>query len=276
MTKPAYAIAGSVIIGLLGIAFLIWRQSTVPADPAVAPPPVAATPPSPPASLPDSGRHFPIDPKLAAPTSGPFDLQAALTDLFGLKTLESMFRVDDFPRRLTATIDNLGRSHASPTLWPMNPPSGRFTVVERDGLTFIGADNSLRYTPYVSLLETVNLRQAVGVYARIYPSLQRAFEELGYPRSYFNDRLVEVIDQLLETPEIDAPLEVVMPPIAGPVRPERPWVLYEFADPKLQALTSGQKLLLRMGSVNERRVKSRLAEIRADGDRRRQLEALGS
>jgi hypothetical protein len=39
-------------------------------------------------------------------------------------------------------------------------------------------------------------------------------------------------------------------------------VLYEFADPKLQALTSGQKLLLRMGSVNERRVKSRLAEIR--------------
>ena len=185
-----------------------------------------------------------------------------MTELFGLKTLESMFRVDDFPRRLTATVDNLGRSHASPTLWPMNPPSGRFTVVERDGLTFIGADNSLRYTPYVSLLETVNLRQAVGVYARIYPSLQRTFEELGYPRSYFNDRLVEVIDQLLETPEIDAPLEVVLPPIAGPVRPERPWVLYEFADPKLQALTSGQKLLLRMGSVNERRVKARLAEIR--------------
>ena len=262
MTKPAYAIAGSVIIGLLGIAYLVWRQTTVPAGSAVAPPPIAATPPSSPASLADSKRHFPIDPKLAAPTSGPFDLQAALTDLFGLKTLESMFRVDDFPRRLAATIDNLGRSHASPTLWPMNPPSGRFTVVERDGLTFIGADNSLRYTPYVSLLETVNLRQAVAVYARIYPSLQRAFEELGYPRSYFNDRLVEVIDQLLETPEIDAPLEVVMPPIAGPVRPERPWVLYEFAEPKLQALTSGQKLLLRMGSVNERRVKARLAEVR--------------
>ena len=107
------------------------------------------------------------------------------------------------------------------------------------------------------------MRQVVGIYVRIYPSLQRAFEELGYPRSHFNDRLVEVIDQLLATPEIDAPLQVVMPPIAGPVRPERPWVLYEFADPKLQALTSGQKLLLRMGSVNVRRVKARLAEIRA-------------
>ena len=247
----------------------------VPAEPAVEPAPVVSH-----ATVARRRRSpirslcFRIDPKLAAPSSGPFDLQAALTDLFGLKTLESMFRVDDFPRRLTATIDNLGRSHASPTLWPMNPPTGRFMVEQRDGLTFIGADNGLRYTPYVSLLETANLRQAVGVYVRIYPSLQRAFEELGYPRSYFNDRLVEVIDQLLATPEIDAPLQVVMPPIAGPVRPERPWVLYEFADPKLQALTSGQKLLLRMGSVNERRVKARLAEIPRHRRDRRGLEAL--
>jgi hypothetical protein len=263
LTKQAYAIAGSAIIGLLAIAFLFWRQDRVPADPAVAPPPAVATPASPPAPAADPGRRFPVDPKLAAPSSGPFDLHAALTDLVGQRTLESMFRLDEFPRRLTATLDNLGRSHVSPTLWPMNPPSGRFTVEERDGLTFISPDNSLRYTPYVSLLETVNLRQAVAVYARLYPSLQRAFEELGYPRGYFNDRLIAVIDQLLATPEIDAPLEVVLPAIAGPVRPERPWVLYEFADPRLQALTSGQKLLLRMGSVNVRRVKARLAEIRA-------------
>lgn len=263
MIKPAYAIAGSAIIGVLAIAYLVWRQNMVPAEPSVEAPPVVSPPASPPAPLASSKPLFPLDPKLAAPSTGPFDLQAALTDLFGLKTLESMFRVDDFPRRLTATIDNLGRSHASPTLWPMNPPTGRFMVEQRDGLTFIGADNGLRYTPYVSLLETANVRQVVGIYVRIYPSLQRAFEELGYPRSHFNDRLVEVIDQLLATPEIDAPLQVVMPPIAGPVRPERPWVLYEFADPKLQALTSGQKLLLRMGSVNVRRVKARLAEIRA-------------
>jgi hypothetical protein len=46
------------------------------------------------------------------------------------------------------------------------------------------------------------------------------------------------------------------------VRPERPWVLYEFDDPALQALSAGQKMLLRMGPVNERRMKTKLAEIR--------------
>jgi hypothetical protein len=213
--------------------------------------------------MPESPAHYPIDAKIAArPSAKAFDLQTALEDLFGLKTVQSMFRLDDFPRRLAATIDNLGRSHASPTLWPINPVSGRFTVEERDGATFIGADNGLRYTPYVLLLETVDLRQAVGIYARIYPLLQQAYEDLGYPKGYLNDRLVQVIDLLLATPEIDAPIQVHLPPIEGPVRPERPWVLYEFVDPNLQSLTSGQRALLRMGSINERRIKARVAEIR--------------
>ena len=213
--------------------------------------------------MPQLQTHFPIDAKNAVTPSVPaFDLQKALADLFGLKTVQSMFRLDDFPRRLASTIDNLGRSHASAMLWPVNPASGRFTVEEHDGATYIGADNGLRYAPYVLLLETVDLPQAVGIYTRIYSTLQRAYEELGYPSRYLNDRLVQVIDQLLETPEIEAPIEVRLPPIEGPVRPMRPWVLYEFADPNLQSLSSGQRALIRMGAVNERRVKVRLAELR--------------
>ena len=42
----------------------------------------------------------------------------------------------------------------------------------------------------------------------------------------------------------------------------QPKVLYEFADPALEALPSGQKILLRSGPVNERRLKARLAELR--------------
>jgi len=263
LTRLAYAIGAATGIALLVLAFYVWQRDTGPALVPVVEGPVAVAPPAAIPSMPDAQVHYPIDARMAAAPSGKeFDLQKALEDLFGLKTVQSMFRLDDFPRRLAATIDNLGRSHASAALWPVNPVGGRFIVEEHDGASFVGADNGLRYTPYVLLLETVDLRQAVGVYTRIYPSLQRAYEELGYPGSYLNDRLVQVIDRLLATPEIDAPIEVRLPPIEGPVQPERPWVLYEFADPNLQSLTSGQKVLLRMGSINERRIKTRLAEIR--------------
>ena len=42
----------------------------------------------------------------------------------------------------------------------------------------------------------------------------------------------------------------------------RPWVRYEFADPQLQALSSGQKALVRMGPDNARRLKAVLADLR--------------
>ena len=65
------------------------------------------------------------------------------------------------------------------------------------------------------------------------------------------DRVVEVIDHLLATPEIEEPLRLI-----------QPRVLYEFADPKLQKLSGGQKILLRMGPANLRKLKAKLRAIR--------------
>ena len=126
----------------------------------------------------------------------------------------------------------------------------------------ISADNGLRYTPYVLLIETVDLRQVVAAYTKLYPLFQRAYEELGFPKRYFNDRMVEVLDQLAATPDVNGPIRVRLPTINGPVQPLRPWVLYEFEDPALQSLTAGQRILLRTGPVNQRRLKSKLAELR--------------
>jgi hypothetical protein len=55
---------------------------------------------------------------------------------------------------------------------------------------------------------------------------------------------------------------VRLPNTEGASAPARPWILYEFADPQLAALPAGQKLLLRMGPVDARRLKARLAEFR--------------
>ena len=192
----------------------------------------------------------------------PLDLEAALAALFGRKAVLSMFQLQDFPRRFVATVDNLGRTHAPASVWPVNPAGGRFLVERQGDAEVISADNGLRYTPHVLLIEAVDLGQAVALYARLYPQLQQAYEDIGYPNRYFNDRLVDVIDQLLATPELSGPLKVHLPEIKGPLQPERPWVLYEFDDPALQALSSGQKTLLRMGPVNQRRIKTKLAEIR--------------
>ena len=262
MKRISYAVVAAAALGLL-VAALYSLRTTAPTSPPEPSLPTTQAPATPASAVAEPPAHYPVDARLAGPASAqPFDLQSALADLFGLRTVESTFRLDEFPRRFVATVDNLGRSRASAMLWPLIPAGGRFTVDQRDGAAFIGADNGLRYTPYVLLLESVDPRRLAGLYARMYPSLQRAYEDLGYPRGYFNDRLVEVIDQMLATPEADMPLEVRLPPLNSDVRPERPWVLYQFVDPTLESLSAGQKILLRMGPVNARRVKAKLVELR--------------
>lgn len=256
--------AGVVALGLLGTAAFLWLSESRPpvAPPAAASPLVEAAPPAA-APATEPVVRYPVDPIPAAQeVTASLDPEAALTELFGRKAVLSMFQLQDFPRRFVATVDNLGRSHAPVGLWPVNPTGGRFIVEKQNSADVISADNGLRYTPYVLLIETVDLRRVVAVYRRLYPLLQKAYEDIGYPKSYFNDRLVDVIDELLATPDITGPQGVYLPTINGPIQPERPWVLYEFDDPALQSLSAGQRILLRMGPVNERRMKTKLAEVR--------------
>jgi hypothetical protein len=100
-------------------------------------------------------------------------------------------------------------------------------------------------------MEQANTQSLVQSYARFYPLFQKAYEDLGYPNGYFNDRLVEVIDHLLAAPDVPAPVALAQPK-----------VLYEFADPALEARSAGQKILMRIGPVGEARVKAKLREIR--------------
>ncbi len=57
-------------------------------------------------------------------------------------------------------------------------------------------------------------------------------------------------------------LKVEVPEIRSPMKPVRPWVLYQFSDPALEGLSSGQKILLRAGLDNGKRLKAKLAEYR--------------
>jgi hypothetical protein len=41
-------------------------------------------------------------------------------------------------------------------------------------------------------------------------------------------------------------------------------VLYQFADPELERRSAGQKVMMRMGADNARRVKAKLREIRRE------------
>lgn len=250
-------------VAAAAVAVLVFLWQTGAFDrPGVAPaptPPVAAVPAQPAAS--DPALLPPLEPEVPAAPLAATGVAGALAELVGRTALVV---TDDFPRRFVATVDNLGRAHAPPIMWPVTPTAGRFAVEGPDGSSVIAADNSARYTPFVLLAEGVNAAAAATLYARMYPLLQGAYRELGFPGKSFHRRLVEVIDLLLATPQPPYPLKVHLVEVKGTVPSVRPWVRYEYADPALEALPAGQKILLRVGPEHQKRLKAKLAELRAE------------
>lgn len=268
-----WLIAALVVLGLAGIGYLWWQTQQGPAlVPITSAPPVAAPEPQAPQAAASAPANYPIEAIAPLPgASAPLPplvaeddnaVRDAVIDLLGREQALSFLDLSDFARRIVATVDNLGRGHAASRLWPVAPSPARFLVVEKDGAETIAGGNADRYNAFVRFVTSIDSASAVALYVRMYPLLQKAYEDLGYPGKYFNNRLIEVIDQLLQTPEPEAPIEVTLLRVKGPIAEKRPWLRYEFADPSLEARPSGQKILLRMGLRNTSLLKAKLRDLR--------------
>lgn len=258
-----------IVLAIAGAAAWWWWQGQQQNIEAPAPGPAT---PAPAAPAPEPVAQAASEPAIQYPLPTPQDqvplavdnIAPALTDLLGRKAVDAFLQLGDFPRRVVATVDNLGRGYAPASLWPINPTAGRFTVLEQGGGTVIAPGNGARYTALVALAESIDPVKTVDLYVQMYPLLQRAYEDLGYPKAYFNDRLIQIIDLLLASPVPGGAVPVQLTEVKGPEPSVRPWVRYEFADPALQSLAAGQKIMVRVGPANERRLKARLTALRQE------------
>ncbi len=254
------AIGVLVFIALAGIvAGLIYTQRPLPDQPeplVELPPPAEETGPQypvPEVAAPPSEEEEPVEPEEPLPAldaSDPLALENLLA-VIGEQSVRAFLRQEDIVRRTVVTIDNLPRGKVAVEKRPVQPTPGRFLATGDDDSGVLSPENFTRYAPLVRLIEVVNIEQLAGIYLRLYPLFQEAYEGLGYPDEHFNDRLVAVIDHMLAAPEI-----------AGPIRLVRPKVFYEFSDPDLEALSAGHKLLIRMGPDHTAVIQTKLRQLR--------------
>lgn len=261
--QPAPTALWSVVVAVLlagGAAAYYFWSGKPPAPPP--PPPTRAD--TGPAKLPASGepaiRH-PLDaaqldkaakPLPALDESDP-TLWEALAELLGRKTLAELLKSGNIVRHIVATVDNLPREITPSRVMPLTPTPGAFVVKGKGDDAIIGPGNPARYANRVRVLQAIDARRLVDLYLHFYPLFQNAYAQLGYPNRYFNDRLLEALDDLLAAPDVMTPIKLMQPK-----------VLYQYADSALEARSAGQKIMIRIGVGNEGLVKAKLREIRRE------------
>jgi hypothetical protein len=258
---PPWLVPVVLALAVAAALWFYWQEGRAPEPDMSKPSVVEST---------DQAVEIPAGPRYPVPDMGETVDQSTLQPLPSLDNSDEYFRMEmsglygnvianllvsnNLIERIVATVDNLPRAHVSEKIRPVGKLDGVFPVNGQDGSGeyTLSADNYARYDQLVSLVTSADINNVADTYRRFYPLFQKAYVNLGYPDGYFNDRLIEVIDHLLVTPVVEPPVVLV-----------RPNVLYQFADPKIEALSSGQKLLIRMGSGHAESVKNSLRELRA-------------
>jgi hypothetical protein len=250
-----YSAAAAVLVAAGGAYyyFKVMKGSAESAPKA----PVAHAPPAPEAAPPPD--HHPLPGAQASADAKPLPalnesdptLTDALAGFFGKKSIEQLLVPEQVVRHIVVTVDNLPRKKVAEQMRPVKATPGETVTAANGDRITLSADNYARYAPLIKVVQNTDPKQLGALYIRFYPLFQQAYEDLGYPGQYFNDRLVEVIDHLLKTPDV-----------RGPVELKQGRVFYEYADPSLESRSAGQKLLLRMGSDNAQTIKEKLRELR--------------
>ena len=250
--------AAAVVAGAIVLYLYAHHQHAPPPPPAaaVAVPSPAPVAPPPPASAPAIEHPVPVASAPGgqpAPTLDQSDrpFQAALAALPGAPGLEKLLVPDNIIRHFVVTVDNLSKKKVAVEQRPFKPTGGPFKTLSNGDQLTIDPENYARYQPFIEVVKAADPQQVVALYYRFYPLFQAAFDDLGYQDAYFNDHLIALIDHLLATPDVTGPVALVQPN-----------VMYRYADPALEALSPGQKTLIRMGPANEALLKARLRELK--------------
>lgn len=235
--------------------------ATVPVDPA----PVAERRPAAPEGSPQPSEPAtpdPLPPAVERPATEiieaepePVDLEQVdeeiredLTVVLAPDELERVAR-DGLVERLVTTLNSLDGDAVPLRFRPLDHVPG-LPKLDEDA-TALPEEPDPRYAPYRAMFERLDNTLLVEWFEQHEDALEQAWQAMGEaPRQSFRQRAVEVLEHLAE---FELPEQ----------RPElvRPEVLYEYADPALEAESWGRKILIRIGPEHASVVQRRLADL---------------
>jgi hypothetical protein len=203
-----------------------------------------------------NGTEAPIDSKGSAPVDlPPLDqmdafLRPLLQALTARPELVKWLATDDLVGQLAGAIDRASEGNSPARDLKVIAPTSPFVAAGRGTHRTIDPKSYTRYDSLTATITSMDASKVAQIYKTIRPRLNEAYQKLGNPNGDVDRAARSALDILLKTPVVKDPIAVVEAGGSG----------WAFADPKLEALESSQKQLLRMGPDN---VDKLLAWLRA-------------
>lgn len=156
----------------------------------------------------------------------------------------------DIIRRFAAVVDNIANGESPAPHLEFLVPTEKFKVIERGDNAYLDPAAYERYNLVTAVFTSLQTKKLVEIYRQAKPLIKQAYKELGYPGKDFGETLFQAFSVILDTPVLE-----------GDIRLEEKVTAYAFADPGLENLSAAQKLLLRMGPGNIKKIQAKIKDI---------------
>lgn len=165
---------------------------------------------------------------------------------------KSLIIKQEMIRNFVVFVDNFSKGELALQFSPLIRPHKPFTAIKTPKTIFLHKESYNRYNIYANYINSIDIPSAIEQYKSLKPLIDEAYQEIGRPNTDFLDVIDDAINLALKTPVLD-----------GVIRLTSQSVIYKFEDKNLEKLPAAQKLLMRMGPKNLRKVKAKLREFQA-------------
>ena len=255
-----------LVVAILAVAWVLWTtlQESEPVEtplemveevvvqPAELPPAEDIPRPAAPAPVDTAEASEPAEPPLPPLEESDSLMREQLAAAGIGPELDQMEAEENLVQLGAALVDGFSRGVVQYKLLPVKRPTQPFGVEIKGQQLYMDPAGYARYDEYAEAIATLDTQALVGSFHRMRPLYEQAYAQLGMDPETFDNAVIRMLDHVLQTPEIDEPIELT-----------RKSVMYQYADPQLEQLSTVQKQLLRMGPQNLRRIKEQAAALRA-------------
>jgi hypothetical protein len=241
-----------MLVAVVPLLLFLTRRPPAPAPPASAAPSPSASPSAPPAT---PAPALPEAIMLPALDQSDALVRELVGRLSAHPQVAAWLSADQLVRRFVVLVVNVADAENPRPNLRFLEPRQRLGVLQRGTATVIDPASYARFDGFAGGLESLDEAGCAQVHRLLSPLLEAAFRELGHPEGGFDRALAAGARALLEVPVLEG--DVSLRPVL------RARLVYEYADPRLEALSLPQKQLLRMGPGNVRRLQAKLRALAA-------------
>jgi Protein of unknown function (DUF3014) len=239
-----------VVIALAALAvsayFLWWRRAQPPAKDVRMQTEQTVAQPAAPKAVAEPGDNIVLPPLEQSDAI----VRELVAKLSSHPKVAAWLATDQLLRNFTVVVTTIGNGRTPSRQLTRLKPTGPFEIRKTGTVTEIDPRSYRRYDAYADAVAGLDAHGTARLYATLKPRIQDAYRELGNPDGNVDQALERAIRELLATPVIEGSVALASKSVA-----------YEYADPRLQSLSSAQRQLLRMGPRNVRIIQAKLREL---------------